>query len=78
MTSYKQWQDGEAARAKSANTMPQTIAALPTGDMVRMHETVDVTKVREAPMIEQREWGKGLDLFKRLMMRAPFPAENHH
>ena len=30
--------------------------------MVRMHETVDVTKVREAPMMEPRGWGKGLDL----------------
>ena len=64
VTAYKQWKDEDAAKAKDASIVQQTIAAAPSGDMVRMHETVDVTKVREVPMMETREWGKGLDLFQ--------------
>ena len=30
VTSYKQWQDEEAAKSTGTNTMPQTIAAVPT------------------------------------------------
>ena len=75
VTAYKQWQDEEAVKVKGASIVQQTIAVAPSGDMVRMRETVDVTKVREVPMMESRDWRKGLDLFKRLMMRAPFLAE---
>ena len=75
VTAYKQCQDEEAVKVKGASTVQQTIAAAPSGDMVLMHETADVTKVREVPMMGKPEWGKGLGLFKRLMMRAPFPAE---
>ena len=62
-------------KVKDSKPGPQTATAAPSGDMVRMHETVDVTKVREVPMVEPKDWGMCLDLFFKLMMRAPFPAE---
>lgn len=56
-------------------SQPRTTAAIPTGDYVRMDETVDVTEVREVPMMEVSDWNKGLELFLKLMMREPFPEE---
>ena len=38
-----------------------------------MHETVDVAKVREAPMMDTADWNVGIELFKKLMPREPFP-----
>ena len=78
VTNYKQWLDTEAVKVKDSKPGPQTATAAPSGDMVRMRETVDVTKVREVPMMEPKDWGIGLDLFFKLMMRAPFPAGNRH
>ena len=47
----------------------------PHGDMVRMHETVDIARVREVPMMSTKDRMVGLDLFFKLMHRVPFPAE---
>ena len=54
---------------------PRMAVALPSGDTVRMHETVDVTKVREAPMMDIADWNQGIELFVKLMMREPLPEE---
>ena len=51
------------------------MAVQPTGDVVRMHETVDVTKVREVRMIDAAIMHKGILLFLKFMMREPFPEE---
>ena len=58
VTAYKQWQDEEAVKVRGANAVQQTTTAAPSGDMVRMRETVDVTKVRGVPMMESRDWEK--------------------
>ena len=58
------------------NANPRVATAAPSGDTVRMHETGDVTKVREVPMMEAGDWSDGLDLFLKLVMRQPFPAND--
>ena len=45
----------------------------PEGDTVRMHETVDVTKVREAPVMDMTLWDIGFDRCGVMVMREPFP-----
>ena len=40
-----------------------------------MQEAVDVTKVREAPMLDIADWNTGFDLFETLVHRESFPEE---
>lgn len=75
VTAYKQWQDVEAVTVRGVNAVQQTTIAAPSGDMVRMHETVDVTKIREVPMMESRDWEKGLDFLKLFVHKFFFPVE---
>ena len=42
---------------------------------MRLHETVDFTRVREVQMMTEKDRLIGLDLFHKLMHREPFPAE---
>ena len=54
---------------------PPSAAPAPTGETVRLHETVDFTRVREVQMMTEKDRLIGLDLFHKLMHREPFPAE---
>ena len=40
-----------------------------------MHETVDVTKVWEVPMMDVADWNAGIEFFAKVMIREPFPEE---
>ena len=42
---------------------------------MRLHETVDFTRVRDVQMMTETDRLNGLDLFYKLMHREPFPAE---
>ena len=52
---YAQWKDEAELKLKEPNhgVAPASASTTPavTGDMVRMHETVDITRVREVPMM---------------------------
>ena len=75
-TQYEQWQDEEAAAMNKVGLnapQPKVAASAPSGDTVCMHETVDVTKVRDVPMVELSGRAKGLELFLKLVLCEPFP-----
>ena len=59
--------------APPAATTPP--AAVFSGEMVRLHETVDYTRVREVQMMTETARLDGLELFLKLMLREPFPEE---
>ena len=74
---YTIWKDEAEMAQRNPTTIAPVVqaAAAATGDMVRMHETVDSTRVREVPMMLEKDRSTGLKLFFKLMHREPFPAE---
>ena len=75
-TQYPQWHDERTSEMAQQAARPAPPAeAQPSGDMVRMRETVDVTKVREIPMFDAAIMKKGLLLFNKFVMREPFTEE---
>lgn len=73
---YRQWHDERTSETAQQAARPAApAAAQPSSDMVRMDETVDVTKAREIPMIDAAIMNKGLLSCKRFVMREPFPEE---
>ena len=67
----------DEATVKSLSKPKPAEAAAPvfSGEIVRLHETVDFTRVRDVPMMTSKDHLDGLDLFCKLMHRPPFPAE---
>ena len=74
-TAYVQWKDEAEVKVRDPSPGPHTATAASSCDMVRMHETVDVARVREVSMMSPKDRMIGLDLFFKLMHREPFPAE---
>ena len=75
---YNVWVDESVIKAKTTIAAPPAAAPAPAGEIVRLHETVDFTRVREVHMMTSKEHLTGLDLFYKLMHREPFPPKSRH
>ena len=75
MNEYKALIDESTFNSLKAAKAPETAAPAPSGEIVRLHETVDFTRVRDVQMMSSKAHLDGLDIFCKLMHRQPFPAE---
>ena len=72
---YTLWIDEAQVATRTQNVAPPVAAPASCGETVRLHETVDCTRVREVQMMTPKARGLGLDLFGKLMHRELFSAE---
>ena len=64
---YERWVDESVIKAKTAAAAPPAAAPAPAGEVVRLHETVDFARVRDVPMMSDKDRLNGLDLFFKVM-----------